>query len=226
MRRGAAFSALAEGMMERLCTPAFAAQWRGADAGRLDSAAAQECNPQSLIDATIYADLMVYHQHGHSIIPDMSGMRYGLEIRSPFLNHHVVEFAASLPREMLIPSALRPSLTKEIEKRWLATRMPRDFVYQRKVGFGEPLRLEEQFRGAWAAGIAALLLGGRYLELGIFSRAGAEWALAHSFEATCVLLSFAVWAELALFGGSAEGLGEHLAGGVRQRATQTAAAGV
>ncbi len=214
LRRGAAFSALAEGMMQRLCTPDFAARWRGAEAGRWDSAAAAECNPQSLIDATIYSDLMVYHQHGHAIIPDISGMRYGLEIRSPFLNHHVIEFAASLPARMLIPSALRPSLTKEIEKRWLATRLPRDFVYQRKVGFGEPLQLERQFRTSWAAGVAALLLGGRYLELGIFHRSGAEWALAHSFEATCILLSFAVWAELALFGGSTETLGERLAQGM------------
>jgi asparagine synthase (glutamine-hydrolysing) len=225
-RRGAAFSALADGLLARLCHPDFAARWRGADAGRAIAAAGAECNPESPIDATIYSDLMVYHQHGHAILPDICGMRYGLEIRSPFLDHRVIEFAASLPATMLIPSPLLPSRTKEIEKRWLATVLPRSFVYQRKVGFGDTLDLERQFRGPWAPGVTRLLRDGRYLELGIFHRAGAEWALAHSFEAMCVLLSFAVWAELALFGETPHSLGERLAGGGDASAAQRRAAAV
>ncbi len=209
-RRGVTFSMLADARLARLATPAFARRWIGSDAGRPVVEASAECNPGSLLDATIYSDLMVYHQHGHAVIPDMAGMRHGLEIRSPFLNHKVVEFAATLPRAMLIPSALRASRTKEIAKRWLAAHLPRSFVYQRKVGFGETLEIERHFRLTWAAAIAELLLGGRYLELGIFARSGAQWALGHSYEATAILLSFAVWAELALFGETVQSLGDRL----------------
>jgi len=198
-------------MLARLCTPEFADRWRGAEAGRFVAAAAEECNPESLLDATIYSDLMVYHQHGHTVLPDISGMRYGLEIRSPFLNHTIIEFVASLPRSMLIPSALQPSRTKEIAKRWLSSILPRSLVYQRKIGFGDELDLPRQFRGPWRAGIAELLRNGRYLDLGIFTRAGAEWALGNSFEATSILVSFAVWVETVLHGSTAASFGERLA---------------
>ena len=211
-RRAAAFSVLADTMLERLCTPAFAARWRGSDAGRFIADAARESNPQSLLDAALYSDLMVYHQHSHTVIPDIAGMRYGLEIRSPFLNHRIVEFAASLPNAMLIPTPLQPSRTKEVAKRWLSSVLPRDFVYGYKMGFGENIPIARQFGGRWAKAIAALLLEGRYLELGIFSRDGTRWAIAHSFGATCTLLSFAIWAEMALFGTSPEGLGLSLGG--------------
>jgi asparagine synthase (glutamine-hydrolysing) len=211
-RRAAAFSVLADAMLERLCTPAFAARWRGSNAGRFIADAARESNPQSLLDAALYADLMVYHQHSHTVIPDIAGMRYGLEIRSPFLNHRVIEFAASLPNRMLVPSPLQPSRTKDVAKRWLSGVLPRDFVYGYKMGFGENIPIARQFRGGWAKAIAALLLDGRYLELGIFSREGARWAIAHSFAATCTLLSFAIWAEMALFGTTPQALGHGLAG--------------
>ena len=73
-------------------------------------------------------------------------MATSLESRVPFLDHHLVEYAMGLPR------ALKVSGTsgKHILKRALEEVLPRDLLYNRKRGFGAPVR--EWFRdglGSW-----------------------------------------------------------------------------
>jgi hypothetical protein len=50
--------------------------------------------------------------------------------------------------------------------------------------------------------VRRLLLEGAYLDLGLFDRDGARWALAGSYGATCMLLSVAIWVETTLLGRS------------------------
>jgi asparagine synthase (glutamine-hydrolysing) len=148
----------------------------------------------------LYTDLMSYHQHGHCLIPDIAGMRHGLEIRAPFLDHRLVEFAASLPVHMLLPMLPSPERTKYIAKRHLERHLPRDIVYARKVGFGYAIPLNDVVLKDGSAELTAQLTQGAYLDLGIFSREGAEWALKNSLSATWMLLTFSIWADLYLFG--------------------------
>ena len=200
--RGHAMAAIAREMTARLCRPEFAQRWSDYDAGRLATAAAEESNASSVFDAVRYADLMVCHQHGHCVIPDISGMVHGLEMRSPFLDHTVLEFAAALPQRDLAPFPYRPRDAKRITKRFLDRLLPPDLVYAPKVGFGYGVSFASQLTGAASAPVREHLLSGRYLDLGIFSREGAQWALAHSVPLTTMLLCFAVWADAYVFGES------------------------
>ena len=75
----------------------------------------------------MYSDLMLYHQHGITVITDVSGMAHSLEIRAPFLDHRLLEFVFSLPRRLKVPSAIRPSRNK--------------YILKRMAGFGAALEL-------------------------------------------------------------------------------------
>jgi len=58
-----------------------------------------------------------------------------LEARAPFLDHHVMEFAASLPAAY----KLRGLTTKYLLKRALKGLVPQENLSRRKMGFGVPI---------------------------------------------------------------------------------------
>ena len=66
---------------------------------------------------------------------DRSSMAHSLEVRSPFLDTGLIEFAAKLPAHML----RRLRTTKWILKRAFADTLPAPLVNRRKMGFGMPL---------------------------------------------------------------------------------------
>ena len=77
---------------------------------------------------------------------DKITMATSVEARVPFLDHHLVEYALSLPRAVKVEGASG----KHILKRSLEEILPRDLLYERKRGFGAPVR--EWFReslGGW-----------------------------------------------------------------------------
>jgi asparagine synthase (glutamine-hydrolysing) len=62
-------------------------------------------------------------------------MAVSLEARSPFLDHHVIEFAASLPSHL----KLRGRTTKYLLKKVLRKLLPVENLTRRKMGFGVPI---------------------------------------------------------------------------------------
>ena len=72
---------------------------------------------------------------------DKITMATSVEARVPFLDHHLIEYAMNLPRELKI----KGQTGKHILKRALEPILPGDVLYQRKRGFGAPVR--EWFRG-------------------------------------------------------------------------------
>jgi asparagine synthase (glutamine-hydrolysing) len=154
----------------------------------------------------MYSDLMVYHQHGTTVITDVSGMTHSLEIRAPFLDHRLLEFAFSLPRRLKVRSAFRPNMNKYLLKRTVAGMLPQEVLYGRKYGFGFNISYPQLLQGPWQPAVEALVRRGRYLDLGLFSRRGADWAIAHAPAEVWRLLVFAIWAELYLFGESVEAI--------------------
>lgn len=82
----------------------------------------------------------------HSYLPedllyktDTASMAFALELRSPFLDHELMELTAAMPPEL----KLRRFDKKHILKRALVERgiLPREVVYRRKQGFNFPLHL-------------------------------------------------------------------------------------
>jgi len=72
---------------------------------------------------------------------DRASMAVTLEARVPFLDHNLVEYAATLPNHLKI----KGKETKVILKRAFADRLPPEILYRRKRGFGVPLK--HYFRG-------------------------------------------------------------------------------
>ena len=77
---------------------------------------------------------------------DKITMATSVEARVPFLDHHLVEYALGLPRSLKVEG----TSGKHILKQALEKILPRDLLYNRKRGFGAPVR--EWFRnglGEW-----------------------------------------------------------------------------
>jgi asparagine synthase (glutamine-hydrolysing) len=66
---------------------------------------------------------------------DITTMACSLEARSPFLDHHLMEWAAGLPAQLKVHWLTTKVLLKQAMLPWL----PDDLVTRRKQGFGVPI---------------------------------------------------------------------------------------
>jgi len=95
---------------------------------------------------------------------DIASMTVSLEARSPFLDHHLMEFAASLPERL----KLRRMTTKYLLKRVLRRFVPEENLTRAKMGFGVPI--SHWFRGSMRQFLQETLLSERALSRGLFNR--------------------------------------------------------
>jgi len=101
-----------------------------------------------------YLDLKTWLPGGILTKVDRASMAVSLEARSPFLDHRLIEWAATLPPEL----KLRGTSGKWILKRALEKRLPPEILYRRKQGFSVPL--SRWFRDQLRARVREALLGG------------------------------------------------------------------
>ena len=101
-----------------------------------------------------YMDLRTYLPHSVLTKVDVASMMHGLEVRTPMVDKHVVEFAATIPAAYNVDTSggrwIGKMMLKRIARRWF----DREFVDRPKQGFGLPLLswLEEGGLLATAAG--------------------------------------------------------------------------
>jgi len=89
----------------------------------------------STITDNLMADLNLVLPNDMLTKVDLMSMAHGLEIRVPFLDHRVVEFAIGLPNEMKITAKIRKRVVQEAFKSW----MPKEIYNRPKKGFEVPL---------------------------------------------------------------------------------------
>jgi asparagine synthase (glutamine-hydrolysing) len=94
-----------------------------------------QMNGGGIVDATLLTDTMTYLPNDLLVKVDIASMAVSLEARSPFLDHHVIEFAASLPENYKV----RGMTTKYLLKRILHKILPSENLQRPKMGFGVPL---------------------------------------------------------------------------------------
>ncbi len=92
-------------------------------------------NVEHFTDRMLYADVMTYLPGDLLVKVDRTTMAFGLEGRSPFLDHKLMECAARLPAEFKLRKACLKYLLKQIGKTWLSE----NILTRKKQGFGVPI---------------------------------------------------------------------------------------
>jgi asparagine synthase (glutamine-hydrolysing) len=121
-----------------------------------------KANGSGIVDAALLTDTMTYLPNDLLVKMDIASMTVSLEARSPFLDHHLMEFAASLPEKL----KLRRLTTKYLLKRVLKKLVPAENLNRSKMGFGVPIG--HWFRGAMQPFLRETLLSEKALARGLF----------------------------------------------------------
>ncbi len=87
------------------------------------------------LDTLLALDVRTYLPYDLLVKMDIATMACSLEARSPFLDHKVMEFAATLPS----PFKLRRTTLKYLLKKTGAALLPSKTMHRRKMGFGVPV---------------------------------------------------------------------------------------
>jgi asparagine synthase (glutamine-hydrolysing) len=121
-----------------------------------------KANGAGIVDAALLADIHTYLPNDLLVKVDIATMAVSLEARSPFLDHHLIEFAASLPEKF----KLRGMTTKYLLKRMLKKLLPAENLDRRKMGFGVPIG--HWFRGKLQPFLRETVLSEKALNRGLF----------------------------------------------------------
>ena len=140
----------------------FREQTLQADATGLLGTWFKRANGIGIVDAMLLTDQMTYLPNDLLVKVDIATMAVSLEARSPFLDHHVIEFAASLPQNL----KLRRLTTKYLLKKVLRKLLPSENLNRRKMGFGVPIG--HWFRGKMQPFLREVILSDKALRRGLF----------------------------------------------------------
>ena len=115
-------------------------------------------------ERTLATDVVSYLPYDLLVKVDITAMANGLEARSPFLDHEVMEFAARLPLSL----KLRGSQSKYLPKKAFADLLPEENIKRSKMGFGVPVG--EWFRGPLQSMLVDTVLSDTAIARGYFNR--------------------------------------------------------
>jgi len=146
-----------------LCTKDFLSQVAGADPAAYVEPWFAGNGEIEVVDRALMADTFNYLPNDLLVKVDIASMAASLEARSPFLDHRVMEFAASLPANY----KLRGITTKYLLKKALKGLVPEENLTRAKMGFGVPIG--HWFRNRLKVFLKDAILCGRSLARGYFN---------------------------------------------------------
>jgi asparagine synthase (glutamine-hydrolysing) len=148
---------------------------------------------KDVLDRTFYTDIKTYLPECLLVKMDVASMANSLEARSPFLDHEVMEFAATLPSSWKIHG---PGFTsKYVLKEAFRSFLPEKIIKRGKQGFGVPVGM--WFKNELRDYVRNVLLDPRTLQRGYFTRAGIE-RLIVNHETGAADNGYRIWALLVL----------------------------
>ncbi|MBI4307953.1 MAG: asparagine synthase (glutamine-hydrolyzing) [Chloroflexi bacterium] len=115
------------------------------------------------LDRVLYTDIRTYLPDNLLTYSDRMSMAHSLELRVPFCDYQVMEFAARIPPAVKLPGADM----KHMLKKALAGLLPDEILYRRKQGFSVPVGY--WLRADLAPLARALLAPERLRRSGLFS---------------------------------------------------------
>jgi asparagine synthase (glutamine-hydrolysing) len=152
----------------------------------------ERSDAEELAERAANADVERYLPDDLLVKMDIASMANSLEVRSPLLDHEVVEFAASLPVEL----KLRGSVQKHILREAFRGDLPPEVLGRtRKMGFGVPV--DHWLRDELRSQAYDILLGHRAIGRGYFRPEGIRRLLDEHSSARANH-QFVIWALLML----------------------------
>ncbi len=155
----------------------FAAWTNSSHATRPIHQLLQEAAGYGVLEKMLYVDSKSWLPDDLLVKADKMSMANSIELRVPFLDHKVLEFAAALPTNFKV----RGLTTKYLAKKALITRVPHEIVKRKKAGFPLPYAL--WLRTDLKDWLHQLLLDSETLARGYFKRNVIEGLLASELEA-------------------------------------------
>lgn len=148
----------------------------------------------SPLQRALYADLRFYLPGDLLAVVDRVSMAHSLEVRVPFLDHHLLEFAATIPSRLFMPGGEKKRLIRQLAQDLI----PKTFFNQPKRGFSAPMAI--WFRGELREFVEDTLSATRLARAGAFNPAGVRKILDDHFgrranydNVIWALLVFTLW---------------------------------
>jgi asparagine synthase (glutamine-hydrolysing) len=123
---------------------------------------------------------------------DRMSMAHSLEVRPPFLDHRIVEFAASLPASLKIRGSRQKVLLKEL----MRDKLPPSVLQRKKIGFDIPAH--DWLRGCLRPLMMEVLLDGASEHMRLFRREAIETYIRQHLERR-VNIGYHLWGLMVLF---------------------------
>jgi asparagine synthase (glutamine-hydrolysing) len=164
-------------------------------------------NGRPLLERVLYADIKTYLVE-LLMKQDQMSMAASIESRVPFLDHKLVEFAATMPSEWKLSGLTTKRVLREAAKDLL----PASILRRPKMGF--PVPFTQWARGAWHGVVRDVLLDRRARERGVFDPAQVARLLddhaagrSETGEVLWSLLNLELWYRTWIDGGGVQQLG-------------------
>ena len=151
--------------LQALYSDDFRARLNGHDSADVLLKAFAACPNRDIVTRTTATDVETYLPCDILTKVDIASMSVGLECRSPFLDHHVVELAARMPIEL----KQNRGRGKQILTDTFANLLPSSIQTRKKMGFGVPL--DHWFRDELRPLLDETILSKRATERGMFDPA-------------------------------------------------------
>jgi asparagine synthase (glutamine-hydrolysing) len=144
------------------------------------------------IDRYLAADQNYYLPDDILYKTDRMSMAHSLEVRPPFLDHRIVEFAASLPENLKIRGFRQKYILKEL----MRGKLPRLIIDRKKTGFDIPTH--DWFRGPLRSLLMETLSRAAIEETGVFRASVIESVIRDHMERR-VNAGYHLWGLMTLF---------------------------
>jgi asparagine synthase (glutamine-hydrolysing) len=170
-------------------------------------------NAQDSIDKMLYTDVRTRLADHLLMVGDRMTMAHSLEGRSPYVDHHLAEFVASIPPQYKLKGRRLKNILRQVSRDYL----PEPLIERPKRGFSFPLAY--WFRGALRDTTARIFCDSRLVEAGYFKREAmltmldehTTGQIDHNYR-LWLLLNLELWFRLFVEGTSQEDLKDYLAG--------------
>jgi asparagine synthase (glutamine-hydrolysing) len=181
--------------LSELYTDEFARQVGDPPARRMIEAEYREATADCLVNRMLEVDVNTFLPDDLLVKIDVASMASSLEARSPFLDHELMEFAASLPGSLKLQGSEKKVVLRDALRGWI----PDQILDGPKRGFGIPM-IGEWFRGELRDYVVDVLTDPGTIERGYFREPYVRRLLERHFDGTehstgriWALLMFEVW---------------------------------